>query len=311
MRVLACCLFLVTAGSAVAQTSAELRARYGTPESELRSSNGVLASENFALRPTVSLTAQYGSDGRACQLQVVPMLDFDRPGLSLSMTNETASEVLQELAPRQTRGKEFGEGEKDGARYMEYANFVVVQRQGIPGVSGVTISFKREGCPAPQIPFAFLPPPDPETVRRLTPTAQELRKRFGAPDSGTDMEDTFSVEPNIRIIVKYGSDHRACNIKMDPSDGARSYMPKERVSELMDEFAPATIRGKLISDGTFQSSECNGVQLTVYENLLIMRPPKRCQTPLQAENERGVIMQLKRDDCPNPYIEKAKETESR
>jgi hypothetical protein len=311
MRVLVCCLFVMATSTALAPNSAELRNRYGTPDAEHRNADGGLDSEDFAMRRGASLTAHYGSDGRACQIEILPTLDLEQTVQRSFLSDEIVSEALEGFAPVAMRGKEFGEGHKNSVLVTEYENVLVMQKQAFGGgVSDMTISFKREACPKPLNPFVFLPPPDPATLLRLTPTSAELRKRFGVGNSGAPFSDVFSVQPDIRLSVKYGSDHHACSIEIEPADASNLYMPRQEVSQLVDEFAPVIMRGREIAGyGEFRSS-CVGVGMVGYENVFIGRWPNYC-VPEHPNTDMRAIIQFKRDVCPNPYIsEKTRETKS-
>jgi hypothetical protein len=145
---------------------------------------------------------------------------------------------------------------------------------------------------------------DAEAVRRLTPSAQGLRKRFGTADSGTDLPDVFVLGPNLKLSVKYGRDRLACSISIEPIDNAHSYLPKERVSEILDDLAPSAMRGKVIAGyGEFRSSACGGVGMAAYENVFIGRWPNYC-APEHPGADKKAILQFTRDVCPNPYVEK-------
>src|SRR5208282_5468719 len=113
MRILVGCLLMVATTSTLAPSSEELRKQYGPPNSERRNGDSVLDSETFTMRPGVSITAQYGSGQRACQIEVAPTLDLGKPIQYQYLFDETVSEVLEEFAPVAMRGKEFGEGTKN------------------------------------------------------------------------------------------------------------------------------------------------------------------------------------------------------
>lgn len=304
-------MLAATTSTVFAPSSVQLRRLYGAPFSEHRNGEGVVDSETFTdIQQGVSLTAQYGPDGLACRLEALPELVVADLIPRLSLGDNIVSEVLRELAPVESRGQEVGEGRKNSALYTEYENVLVVQRQGMWGVSDIIIYLKRESCPKAENPFSFLPPPDPETILRLTPSAAELRKRFGLVDSGTQISDIFSALSGVRVTVKYGSDHRACNIDIVPTDKSNPYIPKERVSELIDELAPAAMRGRDPSAmsgrgtsgyGEVRSSACGGVQMAIYENVFILRWPNYCVRE-HPDTDKQAIIQFTRGLCPNPYV---------
>ena len=79
---------------------------------------------------------------------------------------------------------------------------------------------------------------DAETVRRLTPSAAGLRKRFGVGDSGNNVPDVFVLASNLMLTVRYGSDSLPCHLEIEPADLANPYLLSERVSELLDDSGP-------------------------------------------------------------------------
>jgi hypothetical protein len=90
--------FLVAAASFVlAPSSQDLHNRYGEPD-----------IERFIVRPGIGLTAQYGSDHLACQVLIAPPQSLihqeEQPPL---MSSDGVSEVLEQIAPAATRGKEI------------------------------------------------------------------------------------------------------------------------------------------------------------------------------------------------------------
>ena len=150
---------------------------------------------------------------------------------------------------------------------------------------------------------------DADTVRRLTPSAQHLRKRFGVANSGNDLTDEFVLAPDFKLSVKYGSDRLACSISIAPIDSAHPYLPREKVSELLDELAPPTMRGTG-GQGEFRSSACGGVILAGYENVVIGRWPNYC-VPEHPGTDKSATIEFKRNACPNPSMEKKVAAKSR
>jgi hypothetical protein len=142
------------------------------------------------------------------------------------------------------------------------------------------------------------PPPDAKTVLALTPSSEGLRKRYGPANSESDVLDVFTVRPDIKITVQYGSDHHACHIELTPPDPHNPYMPTEKVSVILDEVAPPAMRGKLTNSGVVQSSECGKIESFVYENVGIGRVPNVC-APEHPNTVRNVTVQFTRDVCKN------------
>jgi hypothetical protein len=159
----------------------------------------------------------------------------------------------------------------------------------------------RQGSGASDLPSH---PVNAEKVRRLTPSAEALRKRFGIGDSGTATPDLFVLGP-FKLSVKYGSDRLVCHISIEPVDIGNPYLPKEKVSELFDELAPPAMRGRGGS-GEFRSSACGGMGIADYENVFMERWPNYCAAEHPGTEKRAII-QFKRDLCPNPYIQRKAE----
>jgi hypothetical protein len=96
MRIAAGFLLLLTGVLAPQLTSPELRDRYGRPD-----------RERFLVRPGISLTVEYGSDGLACQMIIeaprplISEAEFEQDSL-LSMDDVT--QIMDEVIPVATRG---------------------------------------------------------------------------------------------------------------------------------------------------------------------------------------------------------------
>jgi hypothetical protein len=90
--------FLVAIVSlALPQSSQELHYRYGEPN-----------LERFTARPGISLTVQYGSDHIACQALIEPpRLLLQSEEQTPLMRSDDVSEVLEEIVPLSTRGKQL------------------------------------------------------------------------------------------------------------------------------------------------------------------------------------------------------------
>lgn len=133
--------------AATPQTSDEYYARYGKPD-----------AERFVVRPDLVLAVEYGADGGACKMRIEP-----RQSLLYSMaisTNPTAPvdevmQVLDEVVPPETRGKELGTGKIFGQTAgapppMEYENVTIIQEFGVTtkplALASVAILFKRAEC---------------------------------------------------------------------------------------------------------------------------------------------------------------------
>ncbi len=96
-RLISLLLLLVLVPSADAQTSDELKAKYGKPIVEL-----------FSVRPNIALAVAYTADGQVCQLLIEPPKSLlrkpDEP--STFMTTEAVSSLMDELVPPRERGEQ-------------------------------------------------------------------------------------------------------------------------------------------------------------------------------------------------------------
>src|SRR5467141_2498782 len=130
----------------------------------------------------------------------------------------------------------------------------------------------------------------------LSQSSQEFHNRYGEPD-----RERFAARPGISLTVEYGSNHLAFSALIDPqpltySEEHVPLMSSEGVSEVLEQVAPAAIRGKQIST-SLTSIGCNQVCLTDYENVSIMRSTHNCAPSSQDQDMRTAIT-FKRDICP-------------
>jgi hypothetical protein len=146
MRLVAGCLITIALMAATPQTSDDYYARYGKPD-----------AERFVVRPDLVLSVEYGADGAACKMRIEP-----RQSLLFAMairTNPTAPvdevmQVLSEVVPPETRGKELGPGNIFGHLVgtpppTEYENVTIIQEFGTSkplALSSVAVLFKRPEC---------------------------------------------------------------------------------------------------------------------------------------------------------------------
>lgn len=133
----------------------------------------------------------------------------------------------------------------------------------------------------------------------LSQSSQDFRNRYGEPD-----RERFAARPGISLTVEYGSDHVACYALIEtpqPLTYSEEHVPlmsSEGVSEVLEEVAPVAMRGKEISDGSFQSG-CNVARITDYENVSIMRSTHTCDPSSRDQDVRTAIT-FKRETCPKP-----------
>lgn len=131
----------------------------------------------------------------------------------------------------------------------------------------------------------------------VTQSSQELRNRYGEPDL-----ERFIARPEIGLTIQYGSDHLACQVLIEPpqpliyTEAKVPLMSSEAVTEILEETAPAQMRGKE-SGKAITMSGCNEFQIVEYENVVITRSTHNC-LPLKPEREMRATIAFKRDICP-------------
>lgn len=267
-------MFLALAAT-TPQDSLDLRARYGEPN-----------LERFAIRPDVTMTAEYGAEGKARTLEIEPRHVFLHPFFEQqpSMTREAAMDALNEVIP-ETRGKDLGptavmQASCGAVEFMFY-NDVWVSVGLDPCVSPGRV--RSLGIRA-KLPTATLPL-----------TSAELHARYGSADV-----ERFRVRPNIRLTAEYGSDDQACVMRIEPVDDLAHPLdvpkaPVEEVLSTLDEIVPPQDRGKELGSGFKIWGECNGTSLpTEYENVTISTPNYMCDPHSKV---RGVDVHFKRSAC--------------
>ena len=131
----------------------------------------------------------------------------------------------------------------------------------------------------------------------LTPSSQDLHNRYGEPDT-----ERFIVRPGISLTAQYGSDHLACQILIEPpqslihQEEQPPLMSSDGVSEVLEEIAPASMRGNEIFN-SISSMGCSEVRITEYDNIAISRSTQTCNPSSPNQDVRSTIM-FKRDICP-------------
>ena len=157
MRIFVVCLFVATASVVLTQSSQEFHSRYGEPD-----------MERFNVRPGVSLTVEYGSDHLACKFSIAPTKPFDPSdsvGTFSTISSDTVTEILDEIVPLSTRGKETVGGAMASSCMNEVESFeydsAVIVRSVIGCASSkpqqenhATVWLKRDICPKPKLPWA-------------------------------------------------------------------------------------------------------------------------------------------------------------
>src|SRR6266481_6047636 len=148
------------------------------------------------------------------------------------------------------------------------------------------------------------------TTTTLAPTSEDLRRMYGASTNvamrsdGTPNSESFLLSPNIKLTVLYGSDKQACIMTLEPGPSSADHqkdgeqlMSATRISEILEQVAPADKRGEKARDGSsgVTCAGSIGVWFENYANVYI-RHDIRCEEGLNAE--RRVRVNFKREICP-------------
>ena len=91
------CVLLFSAASA-AQTEAELRSRYGDPE-----------SEEFMARPDVRMSVKFGKNLAVCEIGISSNYSAAKPSRPEYLSTRLANEIVDELVPESSRGEQKSE----------------------------------------------------------------------------------------------------------------------------------------------------------------------------------------------------------
>jgi hypothetical protein len=127
-------------------------------------------------------------------------------------------------------------------------------------------------------------------------TAQEFHSKFGEPDI-----ERFTARPGIGLTVEFGSDGLACQELLEPlqplfhREEQAPLMSSDVVTEVLEEIAPADIRGK-DTGKSITVSGCNKVEIFEYEHLSITRSTHDCD-PSSPNREVRATVAFKRDPC--------------
>jgi hypothetical protein len=146
MRILAGSLLVVAGSVLLTPSSQELHSRYGEPD-----------RERFAARPGISLTVDYGFDHLACNALIEPPQPLIyKENDVLLMSPEAVTEILEEVAPTNMRGKETGKAITMAGcnefQIVEYENITIARstHNCLPlkpeREMRATVAFKRDIC---------------------------------------------------------------------------------------------------------------------------------------------------------------------
>jgi hypothetical protein len=153
MRILTGFLLVAAASVILSPSSQDLHNRYGEPD-----------MERFIARPGIGVTVQFGSDQLACQVLIgPPQTLIHQEEQAPLMSSDGVSDVLEEIAPIATRGREvftaISETGRNESRFAEYENVTIIRSKDTGAPSShdqdvrTTITFKRDICPKMQSQF--------------------------------------------------------------------------------------------------------------------------------------------------------------
>jgi hypothetical protein len=86
--------FLIPSGTLFGQSKEELRRKYGEP-----------ISETFLVRPGISVTATYATNGRVTELLISSRTTDLIKSRGKTLSQDSVTAILDELVPRSVRGK--------------------------------------------------------------------------------------------------------------------------------------------------------------------------------------------------------------
>jgi len=130
----------------------------------------------------------------------------------------------------------------------------------------------------------------------VSQSSQDFRSRYGEPN-----RERFAARPGISLTVEYGADHLICYALIDPpqpltySEENVPLMSSDGVSEVLEEVAPAAMRGTVIRTALTESG-CNKFRVTDFENVSIMRSTHTCDPSSRDQDIRSAIT-FRRDIC--------------
>ena len=127
-------------------------------------------------------------------------------------------------------------------------------------------------------------------------TSQEFHSKYGEPDI-----ERFAARPGIGLTVEFGSDGLACQELLEPPqrllhrEEQASFMSSDAVTEVLEEIAPAGMRGKETGK-SMTVSGCNKIEIVEYVNVSITRSTHNC-VPLSPDRDMRGTVTFKRDAC--------------
>jgi hypothetical protein len=159
-------ILLLAGSSAFAQSSSDLRARYGAP------------SEAYEVRPHILMTVLFGADGQACEMEIEPhhTSKMGFYGSDSLMSLSTAEDVLSEVVPVENRGNggraiTFSGGCSSVTSY-DYENVTIYlselcQPGGGKAIEAIKIEWKHRKCESKNQANSYSQPNNPLQRARI------------------------------------------------------------------------------------------------------------------------------------------------
>ncbi|MFN2453183.1 MAG: hypothetical protein ABR577_03085 [Pyrinomonadaceae bacterium] len=137
-------IVLLVSAAAFAQSSGDLRNKYGIP------------SEAYEVRPNVLMTVVFGADGQACEM-VIEARHTSKDGVNGNslIPSSVAEEILKEVVPTEKRGKRgrsitFSGGcsSMTGEEYENVSIYIsgLCLQGGGKAVEAITIKWRHRQC---------------------------------------------------------------------------------------------------------------------------------------------------------------------
>ncbi len=137
---------ILLAAPSLAQTSEELRRKYGEPETLSHKSSRILV-ERYTVGLDILLTVKFGKSGRACELRIEPRPTQTRNGKPVDvMEVAEVRHVIEELAPEGARGRLIKTANAEftcsSVVFQDYALVMIAVTTRCAGQGGGTYSVK-------------------------------------------------------------------------------------------------------------------------------------------------------------------------
>lgn len=150
-------VMLLIAAPSLAQTSADLRRKYGEPET-LSNKSSPNRIERYKLRPGVLLTVKFVGADAVCEMLFEPVrTSNDRSNATRILLEDEARKIVEEFAPVARRGRSIIKVTRPGhdcttVSYNEYEQVMILLIIGCEkrggGIHSIKIRWKATACEA-------------------------------------------------------------------------------------------------------------------------------------------------------------------